>query len=343
MATGNQTGSREITGLIVAEGTKRTYQRDDGSIETRDGGSVSWRNNNPGNLKFIYADSADKTVHTRRTKDEALSAAQSSYMGVVGLDQWGNAIFKTEEAGHAAQATLLTRQHGDRTVEKMLPSYAVNDYSGQANVKAYAQGIYVTGDAQGVDLRNKKISEMTSAEMSALQDGMKKVEGYRVGDTQLSPPSFRRTEEKSMQRMNEEGLAPQASTSITDPAHPGQPMFAQAQGHLQRINAQYGIPCTQQTDNAAACVAAAGKQAGMTRVDRLELNDNGSKLIAVQGTPGTAHSKVIGVDTMVALNTPLADSSQAFAVADAQARQQNQQRAQQVAQPAQAQAAAVLA
>jgi len=58
----------------------------------------------------------------------------------------------------------------------------------------------------------------------------------------------------------------------------------------------------------------------------------------VQGTPGTVHSKVIGVDTVVALNTPLAQSSQAFSVAFADAHTQ-----QQVNRPVQAPTGPVLA
>lgn len=42
----------KITGLIRTEGKTCVYQMDDGSVETREGGTVSWRNNNPGNLKF---------------------------------------------------------------------------------------------------------------------------------------------------------------------------------------------------------------------------------------------------------------------------------------------------
>ena len=49
----------KITGLIRTEGKTRVYQVDDGSVETREGGTVSWRDNNPGNLKFEYAGSAD--------------------------------------------------------------------------------------------------------------------------------------------------------------------------------------------------------------------------------------------------------------------------------------------
>ena len=178
----------KITGLIRTEGKTRVYQMDDGSVETREGGTVSWRNNNPGNLKFEYANSADKTVHTARTKDAALTAAQGRYEGVVALDQWGNAVFETEAAGRAAKAQLLRNSHGDKTIPAMLKGYAVDDYTGKANTDAYAQSVYAVGDAQGVDLRGKKIQDLSEKEFGALLDGMKKVEGFQEGTVTRTQP-----------------------------------------------------------------------------------------------------------------------------------------------------------
>lgn len=172
---------QKITGLIRTEGKTRVYQMDDGSIETREGGTVSWRNNNPGNLKFEYANSADKTVKTARTKEEALAAAQGRYTGVVALDQWGNAVFESEAAGRAAKAQLLRNSHGDKTIPEMLKGYAVDDYTGKADTEAYAKSVYAVGDAQEVDLRGKKIKDLTDQEFGALLDGMKKVEGFQEG------------------------------------------------------------------------------------------------------------------------------------------------------------------
>lgn len=178
----------KITGLIRTEGKTRVYQMDDGSVETREGGTVSWRNNNPGNLKFEYANSADKTVHTARTKEAALTAAQGRYEGVVALDQWGNAVFETEAAGRAAKAQLLRNSHGDKTIPAMLKGYAVDDYTGKANTDAYAQSVYAVGDSQGVDLRGKKINDLSEKEFGALLDGMKKVEGFQKGTVTRTQP-----------------------------------------------------------------------------------------------------------------------------------------------------------
>jgi hypothetical protein len=179
---------QKITGLIRTEGKTRVYQMDDGSVETREGGTVSWRNNNPGNLKFEYANSADKTVKTARTKEEALAAAQGRYAGVVALDQLGNAVFETEAAGRVAKAQLLRNSHGDKTIPEMLKGYAVDDYTGKADTEAYAKSVYAVGDAQGVDLRGKKIKDLTDLEFGALLDGMKKVEGFQEGTVTRTQP-----------------------------------------------------------------------------------------------------------------------------------------------------------
>ncbi|MGJ7491925.1 XVIPCD domain-containing protein [Variovorax sp. ZT4R33] len=129
---------------------------------------------------------------------------------------------------------------------------------------------------------------------------------------------------------------------LNDPMHPGNGFYKQALAGLEKINVERGIPSDQYTCNAAGTLASAACESRFKQIDLVAVNDNGSKLIAVQGTPGTVHSKVIGVDTVVALNTPLAQSSQAFSVAFADAHTQ-QQSQQQVNRPVQTQTGPVLA
>ena len=62
---------QKIVALLKTHNKERIYQMDDGSVVTYSGGSASWRHNNPGNLKFEYANSADHTVHTSRAKEKA--------------------------------------------------------------------------------------------------------------------------------------------------------------------------------------------------------------------------------------------------------------------------------
>jgi hypothetical protein len=55
-----------VVRLVASEGKTRTLQLEDGRLIGRSNGSVSWRNNNPGNLKFEFEGSANKTVRTTR-------------------------------------------------------------------------------------------------------------------------------------------------------------------------------------------------------------------------------------------------------------------------------------
>jgi hypothetical protein len=103
----------------------------------------------------------------------------------VGLDQWGNAVFESYEAGRAAKLQLLERMHGDKNVDAMLLSYSKADYTGSTHHRAQADFIYREGDRQGVNLRSKAIGDMNSAELAALADGIKGFEGWKVGTTSI--------------------------------------------------------------------------------------------------------------------------------------------------------------
>jgi hypothetical protein len=173
---------KKIGRLVASQGMTRVVEMDDGSITERSGGSVSWRNNNPGNLKFEFAGSADTTVRTARTRKRALSDAKTFYQGVVDLDQWGNVIFDSYEAGRAAKVQLLEK-HGAKTVEEMLLSYSTADYTGGTHHRAQADFIFQQADRAGLNLRGKTIREMDGAELSALADGIKGFEGWKVGET----------------------------------------------------------------------------------------------------------------------------------------------------------------
>ncbi|WP_338334657.1 peptidoglycan-binding protein [Xanthomonas euvesicatoria] len=172
----------KITRVVSSVSTTRTLEMDDGSVVTRSGGTVSWRNNNPGNLKFEFSGSADKTVHNPRTREQALEAAQDRYRGVVGLDQWGNAVFESYEAGRAAKIQLLERRFGEKTVEQMLPSYSTADYSGRTHHKEQAAAIFAEGDKNGVNLRDKTVGQMSEREREVLADGIRRFEGWRAGE-----------------------------------------------------------------------------------------------------------------------------------------------------------------
>lgn len=179
---------KKITRLVASQGMTRVFEMEDNTWVAAQDGTVSWRNNNPGNLKFEFEGSADKTVHSTRSKEKALEQAQSRYIGVVDLDHWGNAVFESYEAGRDAMKTLVIDQHADDTVEDLVKGYSKADYSGATHHDAQAKTIYATALAEGHDLHGKKVRDMKPDERNALLDGIARAEYWRAGTTNQTPP-----------------------------------------------------------------------------------------------------------------------------------------------------------
>lgn len=100
--------------------------------------------------------------------------------------------------------------------------------------------------------------------------------------------------------------------SLNQPEHPGNGHYKQSLAGMEKINAERGIASDQRTCNAAGVLAAAACQAGFRQVDHVVLGQDGSNLVAVQGALGSAHSKVVHVPALQAMNTPLEDSSNSY-------------------------------
>ncbi|WP_049621521.1 peptidoglycan-binding domain-containing protein [Frateuria defendens] len=171
---------KNVSRLVATYGTTRIYEMDDKSWLTAQDGTVSWRNNNPGNLKFEYAGSSEKNSAVR-DKDEALSDPQDAYKGVVDLDQWGNLVFESYDAGRAAQQKLIESRHANHTVDTLIKDYSRPDYSGAVHYDAQAKVIYDTALVEGHDLHGKMVKDMTTEEKSALLDGISRFEHWKAG------------------------------------------------------------------------------------------------------------------------------------------------------------------
>lgn len=180
---------KRITKLVATQGKTRVYEMEDGEWLTAKEGTISWRNNNPGNLKFAYAGSSDHVdKNVIRTKEQALSSAQRGYDGVVALDQFGSAVFESYDAGRAAQRKLVAETHKHDTVETLIRAYSTKDYSGDTHYDAQAAVIYRTAESKGLDLHGKQIIEMTPDEKEVLLDGLSIAEEWTPGVKQTSAP-----------------------------------------------------------------------------------------------------------------------------------------------------------
>lgn len=175
-AKSGDTSGFTASGVEVPHWNKRVFKTQDGDVK-REGGSRSWRNNNPGNVE--YGDFAKK-------------------FGAIGTD--GRfAIFPTEEAGRKAKEYLIFESNGgrqlstkgdygaglgykDKTLSQMLTAYAPKE---ENITNGYIKSVL---SAVGVE---KRMGDYTSEERAVILEAMKKVEGWDAGDeTRVGQPKI---------------------------------------------------------------------------------------------------------------------------------------------------------
>nr|WP_199043506.1 peptidoglycan-binding protein [Dyella sp. ASV24] len=179
----------KIIRLVATQGKMRVYEMEDRSWLMVWDGTVAWRNNNPGRLKFAFAGCADDPhSHVTRTREEALGDAQQRYQGLIDLDPWGNAVFESYDAGREAQKKLLREGVKDSTVEQLVLRYSAHDYSGSTHHANQVAIIHATAAAKGLDLHGKMVKDMTPLEINTLADGLAKAESWKVGAVEKTQP-----------------------------------------------------------------------------------------------------------------------------------------------------------
>lgn len=98
--------------------------------------------------------------------------------------------------------------------------------------------------------------------------------------------------------------------SLTDVRHPDHALFTQALAGVRGLDAQ-GQPTEQQRLNLAAAIVVEARRQGLTRIDQVVLGDDGSRVCIAQGPKSFMEQAKIGsVDTVTALQTPVARSSE---------------------------------
>ena len=134
------------------------YVKKDGTKIKRSGGSVSWRNNNPGNIINSDFTSANGAV------------------GVAGRF----AVFPNEETGLQATVKLLqSKNYVNLRLNQVYDRWAPKG-DGNNNPSAYANQV---SKQSGVSL-NKRIRELNNDELMRVARAMQQVEGWSVGTEQ---------------------------------------------------------------------------------------------------------------------------------------------------------------
>lgn len=155
------------TGIAsVKQGTSVTYTNANGTTTTKSGGTISWRNNNSGNLMYS-------------------SVQKAKQDGAIELDTKGYAIFASEADGDKAREKVIKRNWGNLTIEAMIHKYAPADDGKTPALKGNNPAQYTTSVAKHSGLsKHLKINELNNSQMQSLLEAMKKHEGYKVGSVQ---------------------------------------------------------------------------------------------------------------------------------------------------------------
>ncbi|ENL8513221.1 hypothetical protein AB6H97_000177 [Providencia rettgeri] len=151
------------SGVEVPHQQKRVYKTDKGDI-VREGGSRSWRNNNPGNI--IWGDYARK-------------------MGAIGHDEKSAghvmAIFPTEEMGRIAKEQLIFQSGA---YKNLTLSQAIERYAPEYNEKGERINDtpqYIKNALSSVGGSDRVMSSYNDDEQKAIISMMKKTEDWTVG------------------------------------------------------------------------------------------------------------------------------------------------------------------
>jgi len=107
----------------------------------------------------------------------------------------------------------------------------------------------------------------------------------------------------------------QQAASLADAGHPGHSMFCQALERVHAIDARRGRAPDAVSGNFAGSLATAAYAQGLARIDHVILGDDATRAFAVQGDPRSPLRQVACVDVMLAVVTPLAQSSAEFLAA----------------------------
>lgn len=146
--------------------------------ELRTGGTASWRNNNPGNIKYSYGNG-----NISGFAQQLMNAGIEIQQGSAATDGGSFITFPTLEAGMEGQRMLLQQQYSNLTVDAAMRKWSNNGYGGDI-----------------VPFGNKKTGQLNDAEFTQLIQAQIKREGFKEGKIISSGTSKGNADDFEMQR-----------------------------------------------------------------------------------------------------------------------------------------------
>ncbi|EHK90260.1 integrating conjugative element protein [Aggregatibacter actinomycetemcomitans] len=137
-----------------ADGRATVYRTPDGKLVRREGGSLAWRNNNPGNIR---------------------AGAFAKAHGAIGVGPGGFAIFPDAETGARAIGALMrTKNYKNLSIADAIARYAPPS---ENNTAAYQAAIR---KQTGLD-SSRKMGTLSDAELNRVVNAIRQHEGWQEG------------------------------------------------------------------------------------------------------------------------------------------------------------------
>jgi hypothetical protein len=134
--------------------------RADGSIEIRTGGTPAWRNNNPGNIRFLGTFARNH--------------------GAIGRDDNGFAIFPDEATGEAAlKSEMKETGYASKTIDQFVARRSPPEENDTPHIQAMVRAF------SGLP-GNAIVGQLNDDQLGRLSAAIRRTEGWRVGTVQRS-------------------------------------------------------------------------------------------------------------------------------------------------------------
>lgn len=105
-------------------------------------------------------------------------------------------------------------------------------------------------------------------------------------DGKVGPATLKAINEAAQAQKQNSSQGPQTPGRLDHPDHPDHSFFQQARDHVFRLDRELGRTPDQQSSNVASALAVQARADGLQRIDQVALSPDGSRLWAVQSSPG---------------------------------------------------------
>lgn len=227
----------------------------------------------------------------------------------------------------SGQIESQARQIGDGTAEALRSAGTAVRRGGQdAPLLGASLGVAAGSSASvliATPLTAGALLGKIAADEAATRHGMKDVvqPSMDARTSELERAALRQLQQLRNQEVERDAPAPagqKSSLLVDDPRHPAFPLYQGAERGVHAEDARVGRSPDIHSSQIAGSLAAEMRLAGGSSVDHVAMSQDAHTVFGVQGRlDDPAHVRV-SVDTVTAMNTPLSQSTERVAMADAQ-------------------------